>query len=134
MPIEQGPAAPPPGPSVPDHVPDELVARYGRQAGHAVRYRRSQRYRFAYRMRRAARPLADTSVWMLAVVIFFWMVIVAAIVGGLAYAIALRPWVGLYVVGPIVLLFGLSVVIALRLADREPEGRRSGEDGVIRLP
>ena len=130
MPTVQDSGSVPQPPAVPDHVPDDLVARYGRRAEHLVRYRRSQRYRAAFRARRAIKPLADTGVWMLTVQIFFWVVVTGAIVGGLAYAIAIKPWVGLYVVGPLVGMFVLSLVVALRLSKRDAPP----EDPIIHLP
>jgi hypothetical protein len=117
-------------PAIPDHVPDELVAKYGRRAEHQVRYRRSGRYRVTFRARRVVRPLADTSVWMMSVMIFFWMVVTAAIVGGLTYAIVLRPWVGLYIVGPLVLMFLVSLLVAMRMSHRGGEQT----EPIIRLP
>lgn len=117
-----------PNPAIPDHVPDDLVQRYGRQAGHTVKYHRSQRYRLSFHLRRAARPLGDTNVWVLAVMIFFWMVVAAAIVGGLVYAISLRPWVAIYIVLPLVAMFGVALVAATRMS------RSKTDEDVIRLP
>jgi hypothetical protein len=117
-------------PAVPDRVPDDLVAMYGRRAEHQVRYRRSQRYRARFRARHVIKPLSDTGVWMLTVQVFFWIVVVSAIVGGLAYAIALRPWVGLYVVGPLVGMFVVSLLVAVRLSQR---AEQSGET-IIHIP
>ena len=130
MPTDQDSGSVPQPPAIPDHVPDELVARYGRRAEHQVRYRRSGRYRLTFRARRVVRPLADTSVWMLSVMIFFWMVVTAAIVGGLTYAILLRPWVGLYVVAPLVGMFVVSLVVATRMSRRGA----SPDEPVIQLP
>ncbi len=130
MPTDQDSGSVPQPPSIPDHVPDELVAKYGRRAEHQVRYRRSGRYRATFRARRAVKPLADTNVWMLTVQIFFWCVVAAAIVGGLTYAIALRPWIGLYVVVPLIGMFAVSLVVALRLSKRDVDTN----DPIIHLP
>lgn len=119
MPTDQDSGSVPQQPSIPDHVPDDLVAKYGRRAEHEVRYRRSGRYRATFRARRVIRPLADGGVWMLSVMIFFWMVVTAAIVGGLTYAIVLRPWVGLYVVAPLAGMFVLSLLVAMRIQRRD---------------
>lgn len=130
MPTEQDSGSMAQPPAIPDHVPEDLVARYGPGAEHQVRYRRSQRYRARFRARHAIEPLGNTSVWMLTVQIFFWFVVVSAIVGGLAYAIALRPWVGLYIVGPLAGMFVVSLVVAMRMTRRgEPPG-----DAIIHLP
>ena len=67
---------------------------------------------------------------MLTVQIFFWVVVTGAVVGGLAYAIAIKPWVGIYVVGPLVGMFVLSLVVALRLSRRDAPP----EDPIIHLP
>ncbi len=120
-----------PGPSIPDHVPDELVRRYGRDAGHVVRYRRSPRYRVRQRMSHAAQPLRSADVWTLSLMIFFWAVITASIVGGLAYAVSLMPSVALYVIVPLVGLFVASVGIAAWVVKRRPS---EPEGAVITLP
>src|SRR5438067_2017628 len=75
-------------------------------------------------------PPADASVCMLSVMIFFWMVVTAAIVGGLTYAIVLRPWVGLYVVGPLVGMFVVSLIVATRVSRRNA----SPDEPIVHLP
>jgi predicted membrane-bound spermidine synthase len=74
--------------------------------------------------------LTDGDVWMLTVLIFFWMVVVSAVVGGLAYAVMLRPAIGLYVVAPLAGMFLLSLGIALRMSSRSEDS----SDPVIRTP
>lgn len=120
-----------PGSPIPDHVPDELVERYGRDAGHVVRYHRSPRYRVGRRVSRVSQPFRSADVWTLSLMIFFWGVIAATIVGGLAYAISLMPWVAVYVGVPLAALFAGSVGLAAWIVKRRP---RPTEDTVITLP
>ena len=110
------------GADVPDHVPDDLLTRYGREAGQKVRYRRSQRYRASRGLHDAVSTLRDSDVWMLAVMIFFWLVAGAAAIGAIVYAISLWPWFGAYVLVPLVGLFILSLGLAAKLAKkRQPQ-------------
>ena len=104
---------------VPDRIPDDIVDRYGSQARHAVRYRRSRRYRLGYRVRAASEPLHDREVWSLAAIIFFWGVAIAAILGGIGYAVFLWPRIGLSILGTFLALIGLSLLIALKLTKRD---------------
>jgi len=106
--------------SLPDTVPDELVRRYGRQAGHSVRYTRSRRYRVRRGMSRASVPLRSSNVWVLATMIFFWAVIGAAMIGALVYAMVLWPSVGLYVLVPVLGLFVISLGVAAWMTKHRP--------------
>ena len=71
----------------PDSVPDELIAVYGQQARHTVRYRRSWRYRQA---RRIGRLLGGQSPSYVAAAALLWL----AAIGGFAgsYALAAIRW------------------------------------------
>ena len=64
------------GPGFPDSVPDDLVAVYGAQARHAVRYRRSRRYRTAQRF---GRLLGYRDPWYVAAAAGLWVVILGAL-------------------------------------------------------
>jgi hypothetical protein len=108
-----------PGAPVPDRIPDDLVDRYGSQARHTVRYRRSRRYRLGFRVRQASEPLHDREMWSLAAIIFFWGVAVLAIMGGIGYAVFLWPRVGLSILGTFLALLGISLLVALKLSKRE---------------
>ena len=103
---------------VPDHVPDDLLTRYGREAGQKVRYRRSQRYRASRGLHDTVSTLRDSDVWMLAVMIFFWLVAGAAAIGAIVYAISLWPWFGAYILVPLLGLFVLSLGLAAKLTKK----------------
>ena len=107
-----------PGAPVPDRVPDELVDRYGSQARHTVRYRRSRRYRVGYKVRQGSQPLRDREMWSLAAIIFFWGVASVAIAGGIAYAIFLWPRIGLSILGGFLTLLGISLGVSLFVTRR----------------
>ena len=132
-----GPSAPRPydhNPAfVPDHVPDDLVNTYGREARQAARYMRSSRYRLGRTVRAAASELHSSTVWMTAVIIFFWMVAGAAVVGAIAYAISLWPWFAAFVLLPLVVLFALALAMASRMV-RKQAAAGAGEDPIIQLP
>jgi hypothetical protein len=102
-----------PGAPVPDRIPDELVDRYGSQARHTVRYRRSRRYRVGYKVRERSQPLRDRDMWSLAAIIFFWGVATVAIAGGITYAIFLWPRIGLSILGGFLALLGISLGASL---------------------
>jgi fatty acid desaturase len=72
-----------PGHPVPDSVPEELVAVYGDQARHTVRYRRSWRYRQA---RRIGRWMGGRDPWYVSVAALLWAVIVAALAAAIVSA------------------------------------------------
>ena len=111
-----------PGAPVPDRIPDELVQRYGSQARHVVRYRRSRRYRVGYKVRVRSQPLRDREMWSLAAIIFFWGVAGVAILGGITYAIFLWPRIGLSILGGFLALIGISLGISLAVTRRTNSG------------
>lgn len=98
---------------LPDRVPDELVKRYGASARRAVRHSRTWRYPVARRMRTARSTVRDGDLWMLTLMVFAWSIIAAGAVGALVYASVLFPWAVLYIVVPVLALFGVSFVVAL---------------------
>jgi hypothetical protein len=102
----------------PDRVPEELLARYGREARKMVRQNLSRRHRLARRVRGAVRT-GDSELWETTAVVFFFGVIAVCGLGGLAYAVYLWPKVGLTLLGSLVLLFGLSFLMASRMTRRK---------------
>ena len=78
-----------PGHSVPDSIPEELVAVYGQQARHTVRYRRSLRYRLA---RHIGRRLSGLDVWYVVAAALLWAVISGAAIA--AIVLAAMQWPG----------------------------------------
>ena len=111
-----------PMPSLPDSVPDELLARYGRDARRTVRHHLSRRYRLTRRFRGAVRT-TTSDLWETTAVVFFLAVIGVCGLGGLAYAIYLWPAIGASLTVGLVLLFGASFLIARRVT-----GRRLGPE------
>jgi Flp pilus assembly protein TadB len=105
----------------PDHVPDELVMMYGRQAQQSVRHSRTRRYRASKHVRQATKTFKDTEVWAVAGMVFFWGVAGVALVGGLVYAIYLWPAAGLALLGTVGLIFAVSLTVGLRQAKRRRE-------------
>jgi len=69
------------GPGFPDTVPDELVAVYGAQARHAVKYRRSWRYRVGRRIGRLGR---GHDPWFIAAAALLWLIIAGGSIGTIA--------------------------------------------------
>lgn len=106
---------------LPDRVPDDLVARYGARARRKVKGSRTWRYPFALRYHRARRRLKDSDLWLLTLVVFVWSVVAAGAVGALVYATVIFPWAALFVVLPVVLLFGASFGTAMRVTRRRQE-------------
>ena len=106
--------------SLPDRIPDELVARYGAVARRTVRRRRSLRPPLRRRLRGAAPVLRNGDLWMTTLLVFGCAVIAGAVVGALIYASVLYPWAVAFVVVPFVVLFVLSFLIALAVAKRTP--------------
>ena len=75
------------GPGFPDSVPEDLVAVYGAQARHTVRYRRSWRYRVG---RRLGRLIGHRDPWYVAAAAGLWFVIISAV--GASLMIASMRW------------------------------------------
>jgi hypothetical protein len=98
----------------PDRVPEELLARYGREARRMVRQHLSRRHRLARRFRGAV-GTTDSELWETTAVVFFFGIIAVCGLGGLAYAVYLWPKIGLSLLGTLVGLFGLSFFIARRI-------------------
>lgn len=107
-----------PGDPVPDRVPDQLVARYGREARRTVR-RRPPARALARVARLTAAGLRDGNVWALTFAVFLWSVTGAAVLGGLVFAFVRWPWVGLYVLAPILAMLSFSFAVALSLTRRQ---------------
>jgi hypothetical protein len=105
----------------PDHVPDELVRMYGREAQHSVRHSRTRRYRASEQVRQATKAFHDTELWAVAGLVFFWGVAGVALIGGLAYAVYLWPAAGIALIGTVALIFAISLAVGLRHARRRRE-------------
>jgi hypothetical protein len=101
----------------PDRVPEEMLARYGREARKMVRQNLSRRHRVARRLRGAV-GTSDSELWETTAVVFFFGIIAVCGIGGLAYAVYLWPKVGLTLLGTLVGLFALSFFIARRITAR----------------
>jgi hypothetical protein len=71
----------------PDSVPDELIAAYGQQARHTVRYRRSWRYRQA---RRIGRILGGRSPVYVVAAAVLWITAIAGF--GASFFLAALRW------------------------------------------
>jgi len=110
---------------LPDHVPDELVARYGAKARRAVKGSRSWRYPLFLRARKARRELRNGDLWLLTLLVFAWSVVGAGALGALVYATVLFPWAFIVVVLPIIVLFGVSFGTALRVTRRREHSEAS---------
>lgn len=82
-----------------------------------VRQNLSRRHKLARRLRGAVRP-GDSELWETTAVVFFFGVIAVCGLGGLAYAVYLWPKIGLTLLGSLVVLFGLSFLIASRMTSR----------------
>ena len=101
----------------PDRVPEELLARYGREARKMVRQNLSRRHRVARRLRGAVGS-TDSELWETTAVVFFFGIIALCGLGGLAYAVYLWPKIGVTLLGSLVGLFGMSFLIARRITQR----------------
>jgi hypothetical protein len=117
---------------LPDHVPDDLTARYGASARRTIRRSRSRAYpvfRRVARGRGTARALAHNSdLWLTTLTVFAWSIVAAGAVGAVVYAVMLVPRAALFVVLPVGLLLALSFGAATRLVrrrerDAEPADR-----------
>ncbi len=123
--LDPPPTVDPLSASVPDLIPDDLVRHYGEEARQTVRYRRSVRYRWNSWSHPAIAALRTADLWLLTLLLFGCGIIAFAFIGGLVYAVMLAPWVGLYVVLPMVLLFSCSLLASIRITARrrgEPDG------------
>jgi hypothetical protein len=104
----------------PDQVPEDLLARYERQARRTVRYHRSMRYRLTRRVHGVARS-ADPQVWETTAVVFCLAVVALLFAGGLAYAVFLWPTIGITLIATLVTLLAVSFFIARRITRKDPE-------------
>src|SRR6266511_5055707 len=101
----------------PDRVPEELLARYGREARKMVRQNLSHRHRVARRLRGAVGS-TDSELWETTAVVFFFGIIALCGLGGLAYAVYLWPKIGVTPLGSLVGPFGRSSLIVRGLTQR----------------
>jgi hypothetical protein len=101
----------------PDRIPEELLARYGREARKTVRQHLSRRHRFARRFRGAVGS-TDSELWETTAVVFFFGIIAVCGLGGLAYAVYLWPKIGLTLIGTLLGLFGMSFLLARKITGR----------------
>ena len=112
---------------LPDHVPDELVARYGKNAQRSVRYSKSTRYRLGQAVARTTGSLKNEDVLSTAAVIMTWAVAVVALVAGMAYVFVLWPEAAVALTGTLLILGGLSLALALQISRK----RREAEEAVL---
>jgi hypothetical protein len=105
--------------AIPDRIPEELIEHYGEDARKAVRRRRSRPRKRRTGPRPATSSLRNGDVWLLALMFFGSGIIGAAFLAAMVYAITLAPWVALYVVLPMALLFGGSLFLAMRVNARK---------------
>src|SRR5438093_6858957 len=109
-------------PGAPDRIPDDLLAVYSRDARKTVRHNLSRRRRVVRRAQTAIRG-TDSDLWQTTAVVFFLGVIGICGIGGLAYAVYLWPKIGLTLIGGIVVLFGLSFLVARRISRHQADPR-----------
>ena len=112
---------------LPDHVPDELVARYGKNAQRSVRYSKSTRYRLGQAITRTSGSLKDTDVLSTAAVILTWAVAIVALVAGMAYVFVLWPQAAVALLGTLLILGGISLALALQISTK----RKADEQAVL---
>jgi hypothetical protein len=110
---------------LPDHVPDELVARYGKNAQRSVRYSKSTRYRLGQTIGRTASSLKDGDVLSTAAVILTWAVAAVALVAGMAYVFVLWPEAAVALMGTLLILGGLSLALALQISRKRKEAEEA---------
>ncbi len=103
---------------VPDHVPDELIERYGAVARRTVRRSRSSRRALIRPLRPVAASLRDPDLWLFVLAVFTWSIVGAGAIGALVYAVLLLPGALEILVVPLVALFGASLAVALTWAKR----------------
>ncbi len=112
---------------LPDHVPDELMARYGKNAKRSVKYSKSVRHRLGQAMTRTTAPLKDGDVLSTAAVILTWAVAVVALVAGMAYVFVLWPQAAMALLGTLLILGGLSLALALQISRK----RKAAEQAIL---
>ncbi len=112
---------------LPDHVPDELVARYGKSAQRSVRHSKSMRRRVGQGIVRTMESLKDGDVLSTAAVILMWAVAVVALVAGMAYIFVLWPEAGVALMGTLLILGGMSLALALQISKK----RRAAEQALV---
>jgi hypothetical protein len=109
---------------IPDHVPDELLDRYGSSARRTVRRSRTWRYPVARRFRGIRAVMLDADLWLATLSVFAWSIVAAGAVGALIYLSFLVPAGAVAVMVPVVAMLAVSAAVAVRLVgrrDREPE-------------
>lgn len=109
----------------PDSIPDEIVAKYGRDARKTVRHNLSRRSRLFRRTRARRAGLvvreSGSELWQTTAVVFSLSVIAVCGIGGLVYAVYLWPKIGLSLLGSFLVLFTFSYVVARRVTRRRVE-------------
>lgn len=113
----------PVGGQIPDEVPDDFVQRFGREARQEVRYRASRRYRWQRSLKGRSAVLRDREVWTVAIVVFGLSVFALSVLGALVYVVMLWPWLGLFIVTPLLVLLPFSLWAAGRIVARERRER-----------
>ncbi|HJP66664.1 MAG TPA: hypothetical protein VKA30_10225 [Actinomycetota bacterium] len=107
---------------LPDHVPEDLTARYGASARRTVRRSHSRAYpvfRGVARGGGAARALVHNSdLWLTTLTVFAWSIVAAGAIGAVVYAVLLVPRAALFVILPVGLLLALSFGAATRMVRR----------------
>lgn len=101
-------------PGAPDRIPDDLLAVYGKDARKTVRHNLSRRRR-VFRRARTVMHNTDPDLWQTTAVVFFLGIIGTCGIGGLAYAVYLWPKVGVSLISGVLLLFGISFLLARRM-------------------
>ena len=109
----------------PDQIPDEIVAKYGRDARKTVRHNLSRRSRMFRRTRSRRAGLvvqgSGAELWQTTAVVFSLSVIAVCGVGALVYAVYLWPKIGLSLLASVVVLFTFSYLVAHRVTRRRVE-------------
>ena len=113
--------------TVPDHVPDDLVSKYGRGARRTVRLSRRPRAPIRTRARRlrvVGRAALNADAWLVALSVFAWSVIGVGALAALVYAVMLLPGAVPILVLPLAVLLVASLGVGVRAARR---GAREAE-------
>jgi len=102
---------------VPDHVPDDLITRFGPSARRIVRRSRSRHAPLLRATSRAratvAEVLHDADLWLSAFTIFVWAVVGAGSITALWYAVSLLPGAVPLIVAPMAVLCVASIAGAV---------------------